>query len=270
MVLREPDSRLHGLIEGAYQGWVEKSPGGIRRREVPSSIVPFIVNLGPPFAMIDPGNPSGPGRRVGSFVAGLHDRYALVDSPRHSTCLQVNFTPIGAYLFLGLPMDSLSNKVIELDDIWGATGRRLIAQLEEAPGWHARFSLLDAFIVSRIERGRPPAPRVKWAWLRLNETGGQVDIGTLADGAGCSRKHLISQFRDQIGLPPKTLARILRFHQALERLQREVGKRAVEVAVSCGYYDQAHLIRDFREFAGCPPGELLGRFLPDGGGVSGD
>jgi AraC-like DNA-binding protein len=120
-----------------------------------------------------------------------------------------------------------------------------------------------------VKAARPPSEEVSWAWDKLKSTGGLISIGALAEDLGWSRKHLIHRFRGQVGMPPKTVARLLRFHAALEQLKRSDGTRWVEIAHSCGYYDQAHLIRDFRDFAGCAPGEFLGRLLPEGGGVSG-
>ena len=79
----------------------------------------------------------------------------------------------------------------------------------------------------------------------------------------------VAQFRREVGLPPKTLARILRFHRARGLIVAPGGADFAEVADLCGYYDQAHLIRDFREFAGCTPAEFRRRRLPDEHGIAG-
>jgi AraC-like DNA-binding protein len=266
---REPDARLRELIEGPYQGWVEKMTGGMLRREVPSGIVPMIINLGPAYGLIDPTGQTQP-RYLGSFVAGMHDSFALTQSPGFATCLQVNLKPLGARQLLNVPMHSLANCVIELEDVLGITARHLAERMQDVSDWESRFQILDAFIALRLAKAKSPPPGICWAWRQLNETGGLIGARSLAAELGCSHKHLITQFRREIGLPPKTLARILRFSRVTEALSRNRVESWAQIAHLCGYYDQAHLIRDFREFAGSTPGEYLGRVLPDGGGIAGD
>jgi AraC-like DNA-binding protein len=80
-----------------------------------------------------------------------------------------------------------------------------------------------------------------------------------------SRKHLVTLFRAHVGLPPKVCGRILRFHHAIELIRSPCAVGWSDLAVRCGYYDQAHLIRDVRQFAGVTPGELV-TFVQDGAG----
>jgi AraC-like DNA-binding protein len=265
-ISRDPDPRLRGLVEGPYQGWVERTAASMVRREVPSGIIPIIIILGPDYGVIDPTGKTPP-RYLGSFVAGLHESYALTQSGGFAICLQFNLNPLGAYQILGVPMHTLANRVIELGDILGTTARSLTAQLQDAPDWETRFGILDAFIANRVVSAKSPSPGIRWAWRQLNETGGLIDIGALATELNCSHKHLITQFRRELGLPPKTLARIVRFSRVARLLKRNHVTNWIAIAHQCGYYDQAHLIRDFREFAGSTPSEHVGRILPDGGGV---
>ena len=269
LVSRAPDPRLRPHVR-VYQGYVERTPGVARRLEAPSGDVVLIVELGPAIRVVDPRDPAGATKPRHAFVAGLHDAYVLTESSGAQQAVEVKFAPIGAHLFLGLPMEAIANRAVELEDIFGASAHRLAARLREAPTWEARFALLDATIGARLRDARPPAAGVVRAWRRLNETGGCLGIGALAAEVGCSPRHLIAQFREQIGLPPKTVARVLRFQRAIRLLERDDGTGWAAIAHDCGYYDQAHFIRDFRAFAGRPPGDFLGRRLPDGGGVTGD
>lgn len=178
LVLRQPHPRLSGQVEGTYCGWVESSVHLSHRREVPSGIVPVILNLGPAIGVATPRASMGAIRYFNAFVAGLHDTYAITESSGELAGVQVNFTPLGARRFLGLPMHELTNRVVELEDVLGAQAPRLLDRLREAPGWETRFTILDAFIARRLAaaptRGtNTPSAAVLWSWQRLHETAGR-------------------------------------------------------------------------------------------------
>jgi transcriptional regulator GlxA family with amidase domain len=161
-------------------------------------------------------------------------------------------------------MNELTNRVVDREDVLGRD-RNLVGRLEATPSWGDRFALLDAVIASRIGAARRPPPEILWAWRTLEQTKGAVRVGTLADRTGRSRRHLSARFREHVGLAPKTIARIIRFQRAVRLLQGGTGLSFVELAQECGYFDQPHLIRDFREFAATTPREFARRVLPDGG-----
>jgi AraC-like DNA-binding protein len=166
-------------------------------------------------------------------------------------------------------MHHLANAVIELDDLLGAEVRRLAERLYELPGWAERFDLLDAVLAKRLAEARPASPAVEWAWGRLRTTHGAVAVEALAEEIGWSRRHLGVRFREQVGLPPKLLGRILRFDRVVALLGRSEPERWAEIAYDCGYYDQSHFNRDFRQFAGATPTDFLASRLPDGAGFEG-
>jgi AraC-like DNA-binding protein len=266
MVSRRPHPRLRGDVLG-YTGYVEQTRLTMRRREVPFAGVPMIISFGPSIRLAGPGAPPA-WSRYDSFVAGLDDGFTLTEYSGEQHGLQVNFTPLGAYRFFGVSMRALANRVVHLDEILGTQADRIASQLWEARSWAARFAMLDHLIGVRIDAGRAPSAGVDWAWRRIQTTGGTIDIGALTGEVGCSRKYLIGRFHDEIGLPPKLVARIQRFHRVRQLLNERPDVSWVEIAYRCGYYDQAHFNRDFRQFAGCTPNELLRRRLPDGGGVA--
>lgn len=251
----------------SYQGYRQLS--AVRLRDVHAAFpgAPLIVSFVPDPMMVDPREPADEPELHRSFLAGLHDTYSTGTWQGEQYGLQVNFTPVGAYLFLGLPMHEVTNSIVELDDLLGADGPRLAESLAESPDWSARFTIADEFIGRRIATAKRPAPGVVWSWRRITETGGNVSVGELASELGFSRKHLISLFREQVGLPPKTIARIVRFDRATRALGD--GRPWIQIAGEAGYYDQAHLIRDFRAFSGFTPVEYAAR-RNDVGGISGD
>jgi AraC-like DNA-binding protein len=265
---RDPDPRLRGWVLG-YLG-VDSRIHFFRERHMPSGEIILIVNFGPPLWDLDRSSGVRTAEHRAGFIVGLHDRYALTESTGASHLVFVRFTPIGARRFFGLPNDSLTNRAVALDDVIApARARALVGRLAEASGWEARFALLESFVAERLADAPPVSEGVAWAWHRLHESGGEIEVGMLAAGLGCSRKHLIARFREEVGLPPKLLGRILRFQRVLRAIEREPSPRWVDVAIDCGYFDQAHLIREFREFSGSTPTDFLERLVPDGGGILG-
>jgi AraC-like DNA-binding protein len=247
-----------------YQGYFETSSGRVRRRELPSGEVAIIISFGGCYYVIDPRTP-GLIQTRSTFVAGLDDRYVLVDSVRAGFAMQIDFTPIGAHRLLETPMHLLAHRTVELSDLLGSQANRLVEQLFDAPDWCTRFAILDEFLQSRIRRAPYVSREIGWAWHQLNASNGSIPISRITDTLGWSRKRLVKTFRDEIGLPPKTVGRVLRFQHALARLGSRNFPDASQVAAECGYSDQAHMIREFKALSGFTPLELLQYYPSDGG-----
>jgi AraC-like DNA-binding protein len=253
------------MIAGKYQGWTESSAQVVRRREVPICAIPFIINFGSAFRQIDPTQPADRPLTLDTFVAGMYDSFVIVESQGDCCCIQVNFTPVGARLFFQVPLGELSNRSVRLDELYGDQSKRIVEALAEAGDWDRRFDLLERLIVHRIATAKPLRQEILWAWKTMQEAGGKLEIAGLAQELCWSHKHLISQFRDHLGAPPKRLGRVLRFEKTIKRIGETRSPRWVELAFDCGYFDQSHMIREFRELAGCTPEEYVGLQLPHGG-----
>jgi AraC-like DNA-binding protein len=252
-----------------YVGYDEATATPMRRIEVPHDATVLILNFGPPLAIEGPDGGGRSTARYRSFFAGLHEAFVATETAGSQRGVQVNLTPLGAYRFLGRPQAELANRVVGLDDLFGAAADRFVERLQEIPGWADRFALIDDFLIRRVAMAAPVLPEVEAAWRRLRATHGNATIGAIAEDLGWSRKRLIERFRGQIGLTPKSAARLLRFHRATGLIGRHVDLGWAEIAYDCGYYDQAHFIRDFRQFAGRTPSAYRRSLLPDSGGVAG-
>jgi AraC-like DNA-binding protein len=258
VVEREPDPRLRHVVL-SYTAYVEHASAPMRRLEVPFAGIPMILSLGPSL-LVD-------GVRHRSFVAGLDDTLTITEYEGEQRGIQVNLTPLGARRLLGLPMAQLARRVVALEDVLGRAGSRLVERLRDAPGCEARFALLDAALLARLREAAPVAAQLEHAWARLRASDGAVAIATLAGEVGWSRRHLTQRFGDDVGLPPKAVARILRFERVTRALRARGAGGLADVAYACGYADQAHLNRDFRAFAGTTPTGYAARLLPGGAGV---
>lgn len=269
LLRRVPPTWLRSFVH-EIQGYEEEGGQPVLRKELPSGVVPMILVFGPGFALHDAHGRRAPRPLDRSFIAGLHESFALVGSIGRALCMQVDFTPLGARRFLGMEMQALAGQVADLSALIGAEADCLEERLYEARSWSARFAILERLLTERLTRPTPESGLVKAAWMQIEACGGDVAIGCLARSLGCSRKHLVTLFRREIGLPPKAVARVLRFQRAIEQLEQRRFCSLADLAISCGYADQAHFNRDFKKFAGEAPSRLLARMLPDGTGIIAD
>ena len=268
IVTGAPDRRLLPYVID-YQGYREHARTPMRRLQPPFDGIPMIVTFGPSIDII---NGDVPTRRgvFRSFLAGLHDVHVMTEYVGEQMGFQVNFTLLGAYRFLDIDMSDIANRCLDLGDLLGgAAADRLVGSLHDAADWPLRFDLMDRFLLERVHRGRAMSPDVAWALKSLQQCHGARSIGALSRDLACSRKTLVQRFHAQVGLSPKAVAGILRFAHAIERIRGADEERWADLAIACGYYDQAHFNRDFRRYSGRTPHQFRAAMLPEGGGVAG-
>lgn len=255
-------TRPHPLLQAyalRYGGFSEYAPVAIRRREVAFSGVAVILALEGTWELTDPARDRAWCTRQ-SFVGGLVDGPVLVEHTGFTLTLQFDLTPLGARQLLGVPGAELASQVVPVADVLGDAGEVLVERLRELASWPARFRALDAFLLERLSHAVPVSADIGWAWRRLVDAGGDMRIGTLVTELGCSRRHLSRRFKEEIGMTPKTYARVLRFERALERVV--AGDELGEIAFACGYADQPHFNREFLALAGVPPGAAFAVAAP--------
>jgi AraC-like DNA-binding protein len=241
-VERAPSAAVLGKVSG-YYGFRETTPTNMNRREGPRRGVVLMISFGEEWLIN--------GERFTSFAAGLHDRQVTTEHGGRSFGIHVDLAPPAAYMLFGLPMHLLAQRVVSLEDLLDEPS--LADRLHGAGGWNDRFRVLDEVVAKGLADARPPSAGVVWAWGRLLETDGTVAVGTLAEQLGWSRKRIVARFREEVGLPPKAVARLLRFDRARTLAERAQRPDWARIAVECGYYDQSHLINDFRAVTGRTP-----------------
>lgn len=212
-----------------------------------------VLSFGFDWRIGDATSPSRAWVRHTSFVAGLHEAAVLTEHDGRSYGMQVSLTPPGAYALFGIPMHELAGRTIPLDAVVGRQADTLPEQLAAHDDWTERFELLDSTLASRLDAVQPPSPGVVWAWKRLSRADGRVPIGEIARELGWSRKRLVARFREEVGLSPKALARLLRFERAKALMETDDRVCLAQVALECGYYDQSHLSNEFRRITATTP-----------------
>jgi AraC-like DNA-binding protein len=245
-----PAPQLLGRVT-SYYGFSERAAAPVRRREGPGREVVVIISFGDAWS-ID-------GARQTSFAAGLHERQVTTEHAGRSFGMHIGLEPPAAFVLFGVPPHELAGRSVPLEDVLGEPA--LVERLHDASDWDARFRLLDVLLARRLAVAPSPSPELVWAWRRLVETHGRVRIGALADELGWSRKRIAARFREQVGLTPKRSARLLRFERARELAEAAQRPDWTRIALASGYYDQSHLINDFRVVTGRTPAT----FFQDGG-----
>jgi AraC-like DNA-binding protein len=257
---RAPRPELRPYIHD-FCGYAECSPGPMLRPEFTVPYVVVIFEFGPPIRVAAEADPARWRRYAGGgFVAGLGDTPSLTEHDGFQEGMQLNLTPIGARLFFDRPACELSGQIVSLADLLGAADRALSERLQALPGWPARFALLERVVGLRIEAARAGADTafaaIAWAAQRLAASGGTLPIADLARATGYGSQHLTELFRRHVGITPKLWSRMLRFNRLAEHIEAGGSEDWAELALRFGYYDQPHLARDVRQFAGLSPSAL--------------
>lgn len=199
-----------------------------------------------------------------AWIGGMGDRPTIVGFGATYGSIDLKLDPIGAYALTAMPLSELAAGCVPLREVLGPSADELVERVRDVSDWDVRFDLVQEFLLARLADGPRVDPAVAWAWQRLCRTGGTVRIQELAAEIGCSRRYLSKRFHRQVGLPPKTVARLLRFHAVRARIAAAPARWG-DIALQAGYADQAHLNREFRELAGVTPSDFVARQIPEGG-----
>ncbi|MFI8906757.1 helix-turn-helix domain-containing protein [Streptomyces albidoflavus] len=234
----------------------------------PGPALTVVISLSEPLGVAAGVDDGSPVTRFDGVAGGLMCRSVAIHHDGRQRGVQVALTPLGARAIYGRPAAELAHRLVPLDELLGALAAELLDRLRSATTWAARFAVLDALLLRAVGRGDHAGqehrvrPEVAQAWRRLVAARGGVQVGALAAELGWSRRYLTERFRGELGLSPKTFARVLRFAHAHELAAVGDPLPWSEVAAVSGYADQAHLVREWRAFTGRSPtawrrGEVL-------------
>ncbi|WP_204072036.1 AraC family transcriptional regulator [Planotetraspora phitsanulokensis] len=261
IVSRRPAPPLRPFVTW-YCGYRDADVGPRRHRGLPSPYLTVIVTLDEPLVVAAHPDLRIPPAEYGTLVGGLHTTPVLITHDGRQSGIQLSLSPLGARALLGLPAGELTGSVLDAADVVGPFANQLRERVLDAHGWTARFGVLDEMLSAHLDAGARLQGEVVHAWRRLLTSAGAVPAAELAREVGWSGRYLSRRFGVEVGLSPKAAARVVRFDRTRRFLMRQAaedrGLLLSDVAAECGYYDQAHLAREFGEFAGCSPSRWLG------------
>jgi len=225
-------------------------------RILPDGCVELILNFGSRFKQHTNSDQQLQPR---NFVVGQMTGPVLISPAGDVDLLGIRFHPGGAFPFLRVPMSAITDQIIELSSLSNTFESQLLSACDKVTAPAERVTTITTSLVERLPSNEDTNLMALAASI-LN-SGGVVSVDRLANDAGISCRQLERRFLNGVGLGPKVLSRILRFQQVFRAVERHDNSWA-DVAVDCGYYDQAHLIRDFNQFAGQSPRVLFAEFSP--------
>ncbi len=192
----------------------------------------------------------------GAILCGAYSEYFTLDTAQQAHTLGIQFKPGGAFPFLKIPAGEFEGTNAALSDVWGSRATELRERLLTATSVDDRFRMVDQALLAMMKPPRDPHPAVAYA---LREIGHTHRIDELTSQISLSPKRFTDVFRNEVGLTPKLFCRLRRFQQALRRLNEGRRVEWADFALSNGYYDQPHFIRDFQAFSGLNPSSYVPR-----------
>jgi AraC-like DNA-binding protein len=203
------------------------------------------------------------GNTNGSMLCGAHSQGFIINNDSKISMMGVHFKADGSVPFFKLPAGELHNQRISLTQLWQGRSielrdspkERLRQRLLAASTWAARFLVLEKFLLMVMQ----PPDRYNAVDFALREfvRSPTSTVSEVTDKIGYSARHFNQIFRNRVGLTPKLFCRIRRLQQVLDLLSGKDLVDWADIAITCGYFDQAHFIHDFRMFANCTPTEYL-------------
>jgi AraC-like DNA-binding protein len=253
-VTRRPAAPLSDFVE--YFWSLADAPPHVRERVMPNGTVELVVNLDQDEFQIYGADASAQTRRFpGAMVSGCYGQSFGIDTRNHAAILGVHFRPGGAAGLVGAPPGELCDLHVALEDLWGDRAVDLRDRLCTARSTADQFRILEQELIGRLGGGRRGRSELSFAMKALERPG--IAVGKIAEELQLSRRRFIEIFTRDVGMTPKRFARVRRFQRALSLATTSASRSWAQLAQQCGYYDQAHLCREWAELTGVSPSDLV-------------
>lgn len=236
---------------------VQKTVPYQREKILPTGMIEWIINLGSPFRANQADAPTHNQLHRESWLVGMQTAYLINEPLAETNVMGVRFYPGGQYPFLKVAAQELHNQIIPMTLFWPQLVRDVRDQLAAIESLPARFSFLERVLLQHINTDEYTQPLIQETVKRLMTPYGNLSIKQLSSDIGISQKHLAHRFKQMVGVPPKTLARIFRFQQVLQAIDPTQTINWSAIAQHCHYHDQSHFNKEFAAFTGLTPNRYL-------------
>ncbi len=201
--------------------------------------------------------------RATAVLNGQQDHSYKIRVMGRLEMLSVIFQPYAAKLFFDLPASELMNRSIPAEDLEAAFLRELEPRLCDCFGAEQKVQIIESFLLNSLSRKKEYELRRICSSLSLiNANRGSAGINDLAASACLSRKQFERSFSEFIGISPKKFQKVIRFQSVLHQKNQHPEISLTGLAVECGYFDQSHMIRDFKQLSGLTPAQYFSDCQP--------
>lgn len=194
-----------------------------------------------------------------AVLSGARTKSFVIDSAQEDRVFGIQFQPGGAFPFFRVPASEIENQSVDLLCLWEMAANNLREQLLAEPTIDRMFLRGEKILLGQLVRPLGLHRAVAFAQRQFSHHPHRVSVGSVLGEIGMSQRRFIQLFHEQVGLTPKAFCRVRRFQRILHTVHRTKNVDWADVALDCGYYDQAHFIHDFREFSGITPTAYLAR-----------
>jgi AraC-like DNA-binding protein len=274
-VSRVPAPPLDEYIDDIY--CLTGTPRHQRLNVPPMPSTHLFINLGEPVRLYDTDHAERPAVFTDGWFMGMRTRRVLVEFPSSVQLAGVHFKPWGMSAFIDIPSSELRDRWVPVDAVWERSLDRIRNRIAGVTSPSATLRLLEDELRSRLVAAPSRGLELVTATAgELEACWGAASVGALTDHAGVSANHLAAQFKSHVGVTPKRMARIYRFARMILAVDARHSVDWSNLAHRAGYFDQAHFIKEFKDFTGLTPSAYLAlrrrfpadaEFPPDNGPI---
>jgi len=188
-----------------------------------------------------------------NFAISMMRKFVEIGSSGKTGFISVRFYPWGAYHFFNEPIQNFLDKTLDASMLWGSESRMIIDKIKKHETIEQRFATLEEFLLEKLKQFQKDEVRIDNVLKLIRQTKGTLSIESICAETRFSKKQLERKFLSTVGTTPKVFSRITRFLNICQNLKEQKSQTLTQLTHDCGFYDQAHFIKDFKDFTGLSP-----------------
>jgi AraC-like DNA-binding protein len=246
-----PHPQLEPFIKCFWSLDSEADEQTVKQRVLPDGCMEMLFNYGDQYLQyLEDGSTM---LQPKCFVFGQISKFLEIEPTGITGILSVRFHPDGLAPFIDIPVTQFDNRVCRFDELFGEDGEVLGSEVLQADDHAKRIAVIEKFFLDRLLNRSMIDDTTKSCVDMIFQSEGQLAVTELADSMNITRRNMERKFISLIGLSPKQLARVTRLQATIKMLRENRFTSLTSLAYENGYYDQAHFIKDFKDFTGVSP-----------------